>query len=140
MSIFRAYWSLPPSSAVVPPQPGTGTGAITTLESRAGTLIHEVCTTSHNHPNKSEILTCRVKLFHYTFVIPFSTGQSNDPHYAERYGQDNCLALAVSDPNVAVLNPESLMYYALGMCRSNSCSSIEDPTPRRNLVAARSLH
>lgn len=52
MSVFRAYWTLPPSSAVVPPQPGTGTGGIATLESRAAILLHEVCITAHNPPNQ----------------------------------------------------------------------------------------
>ena len=47
-------------------------------------------------------------------MISFSTGQSNDPRYAERYSVQDCLDLAVNDPAVAAINPQSLMFYALG--------------------------
>ncbi len=42
MTIFRSYWNMRPSTAVVPPHPGTGNGGIASLESRAAILLHEV--------------------------------------------------------------------------------------------------
>lgn len=60
------------------------------------------------------VLRYATKLFHSTFIIPTSTGASNAPNMQERYRQQDCLDLAVNFPNIAAINPQSLMFYALG--------------------------
>ena len=43
MTVWRSFWTYPPSATLVPPQPGTGNGNIDTLITRAAILLHEVC-------------------------------------------------------------------------------------------------
>ncbi|KAK3166663.1 hypothetical protein OEA41_009788 [Lepraria neglecta] len=90
MTLWRLFWNYPPTAAVVPAAPGTGNGNIETLITRAAILLHE--------------------LFHFTFIIPFSTGKSNDPRYAERYSVQDYLDLVINDPAVAAINPQSLIF------------------------------
>ena len=60
------------------------------------------------------VLRHATKLFHFTFIIPTSTGASNAPNMQERYYQQDCPDLAMNFLNIAAINPQSLMFYALG--------------------------
>ena len=60
------------------------------------------------------VLRYATKLFHFTSFIPTSTGASDAPNMQECYTQQDCLDLAANSPNIAAINPQSLMFYALG--------------------------
>ncbi|KAN0066836.1 hypothetical protein V8E54_015008 [Elaphomyces granulatus] len=112
MTLFGAYWRLPPSAAVVPPAPVSATNDISSLQSRATTILHE--------------------LMHFSYILPGNAGSSASAP-REVYPPIDCQLLANARPADAALNPQSLMWYAIdiyyGWSRNRSQRQPSRPLP-----------